>query len=377
MRILYLSSSYVPSRRADSVHVMKMCAAMARRGHAVTLVAKRSSRVEDVATASPFDFYGVTPAFDIVRILRPQRRGGSLLFSLGLLPLLACRRARTDLVYARDLVGGYLAGRLFRLHTLFEAHGLPNGRVSRWLLPGLCDSPVVSRVVVISQALRELLRPYVGARAEAKMVVAHDAADPLPASTSDRLPGSRTSAALQVGYVGHLYRGRGVELILELARRLPQFEFHLIGGNERELTSWRARGERPNVTLHGFVAPGTLSRCYQDLDVLLMPYQRRVGVQSGRSDTAAWMSPMKMFEYMASGKAIVSSDLPVLREVLVHDQSALLVSPDDVDEWEAVLLRLAARPDLRQRLGQAARQAFEAHYTWDARAEKVLDALQR
>lgn len=84
---------------------------------------------------------------------------------------------------------------------------------------------------------------------------------------------------------------------------------------------------------------------------------------------------MKMFEYMAAGKAIVSSDLPVLREVLTHERNALLVPPDDVDAWATAVKRLIDDPELRRRLGETARADLLAHYTWEARAKKVLAGL--
>jgi glycosyltransferase involved in cell wall biosynthesis len=87
------------------------------------------------------------------------------------------------------------------------------------------------------------------------------------------------------------------------------------------------------------------------------------------------MSPLKTFEYMASGKAILCSDLPALREVLAHEQTALLCKPDDPQCWKAALERLRDEPGLRQRLGERAKSEFEAKYTWKARAENVLRGI--
>jgi glycosyltransferase involved in cell wall biosynthesis len=80
-----------------------------------------------------------------------------------------------------------------------------------------------------------------------------------------------------------------------------------------------------------------------------------------------------MFEYMAAGRAIVASDLPAIREVLQHEMNAVLVRPGDPQALSAGIQRLAADPDLAERL---ARQAFEdvARYAWERRAER-LEAL--
>jgi glycosyltransferase involved in cell wall biosynthesis len=79
---------------------------------------------------------------------------------------------------------------------------------------------------------------------------------------------------------------------------------------------------------------------------------------------------MKMFDYLASARAILSSDLPVIHEVL-DETNAVFAAPEDVDAWASVLERLLGNDDLRSRLGaQAGLDAPE--YTWKARAEHAL-----
>ncbi|MDX1502288.1 MAG: glycosyltransferase, partial [Thermoanaerobaculia bacterium] len=336
MRILYLSPAYVPSRRASSVHVMKMCAALARAGHRVSLVTKLCEGRLEPGVEDDHRFYGVEPIFEILKLPRPDVRGGGLVFLWHLRRLL--RRARTDLVYGRDPVGTWMAVRVGH-PVLFEAHGLPAGPLGRALHRRLVGSPSLRRLVVISEALRQLTAERGLLPPATDCLVAHDGADP-PRREAAPAFGAQ-GGALQVGYVGHLYPGRGIDLILDLAARLPEAGFHLIGGSREDLATWSRRATPPNVVFHGFVPPGELPSHYAALDVLLMPYERRVGVASGRSDTASWMSPMKMFEYMAAGRAIVSSDLPVLREVLRHGENALLVEPGRPDALRLMNLHQA------------------------------------
>jgi glycosyltransferase involved in cell wall biosynthesis len=188
-------------------------------------------------------------------------------------------------------------------------------------------------------------------------------------------PAPLAGRAPRLGYVGHLYAGRGVELLLRLAERRPDCELHVVGGSEADLERRRGALRPPNLIFHGFVPPARLAELYAGFDLLLMPYQERVTVAGGRSDTGRWMSPLKMFEYMAAGRPIVSSDLPVLREVLTHERNALLASPSDLDAWDAAVGRLLADPGLARRLGETARTDFLGHHTWDARAAAVLEGL--
>jgi glycosyltransferase involved in cell wall biosynthesis len=109
-------------------------------------------------------------------------------------------------------------------------------------------------------------------------------------------------------------------------------------------------------------------------DVLLAPYQLEVQIASGE-ETASWMSPLKLFEYMAAKKPILCSDLPVLREIIQHGRNGLLLPVNDPEAWINALQRLLADPAERERLGANARADLLTRYTWQRRATRVIDYL--
>jgi glycosyltransferase involved in cell wall biosynthesis len=113
-----------------------------------------------------------------------------------------------------------------------------------------------------------------------------------------------------------------------------------------------------------------LPRYLAAADVLLMPYARSILGSSGDASSASVASPMKMFEYMAAGRAILTSDLPVIREVL-DDSSAAFAPPEDAPAWTSALQSLLADPARRAALASTARREVEK-YTWVARAKKIL-----
>jgi glycosyltransferase involved in cell wall biosynthesis len=370
VRVLYASLSYVPSRRASSVHVMKMCAAIARAGHEVRLLAKRSPDPAD-AGVDVHAFYGVE-GFAVDLLPRPARRGGGVVFAAATLAALVRARRRTDVVYSRDLVSALTALEL-GLPTVAELHGIPDGPRLRALVRRVARHRRLRGVVVISEALRLDLVAADLAPTRAPIVVAHDAADP-PAAAPRRSRAGRP----RIGYVGNLYAGRGIELIVDVAGRMPDCDFELIGGSEKDLAVWRAKALPGNVALAGFVRPAELAARYAAFDVLLMPYPRSgIGVASGKSDTYRWCSPMKMFEYMATGAPIVSSDLPVLGEVLRHDHNALIAPADAPASWQHAIRRLVDDPELARRLADQAFADLVRDHTWDARVRQIFGALAR
>ena len=375
MKILYLSGSYVPSRRASSVHVMRMCQALAELGHEVVLVNKDTPEASEAGVKDVYQFYGVEPVFSIEKLKRPSFRGGGIWFMTAVWKYLRENRQAVDIVYSRDIPGAWIATRL-GLPTIFEAHGVPPNGLVRSLYQGMISEQSFLRLIVISQGLKDDLANLQLLPIVAEVVVAHDGAIPIKdqAPGTDRL-GQLKDDGFAVGYIGQLYPGKGIEVILPLARRMADVCFHIIGGQEEDLRYWQAQKPPQNVKFHGFISPGEISDLYRKFDVLVLPAQNKVYGASGQSEISRWMSPMKMFEYMATGKPIVSSDLPVLREVLADEQNALLVGPDDIDGWETAVRRLQLEPVLAARLGQQAQQDLLDEYTWAARAKKVLLGL--
>jgi glycosyltransferase involved in cell wall biosynthesis len=370
MIIHYLSSSELPSRTANSIHVMRMCQAFAHNGHRVSLYAKRSDpTVEDV-----FACYGVDRCFEIVSCRRPPFRKlpGDLITATEVAKR-AAMLPRPDLFFARQVYSlAAVAG--LGVPMIFEAHTPPVNILQRHVEGWVMRRPHFVRLIVISDALRIEYRRLFPWLADSRIVVAHDAADPLETERegSAEMSWPGRLGAFQVGYVGHLYRGRGIGLIIELARRLPAVDFHLVGGMDRDLERWKKVPCPSNLFFHGFIAPRNLFRYYTRFDVMLAPYQQRVLGVGGKKELSRWISPLKFFEYMAAGKAMVCSDHPVFQEILTHRGNCWLVPHADIDAWCRAIELLRTDHALRDSLGAGAQRDFYARHTWKQRAAAVL-----
>jgi glycosyltransferase involved in cell wall biosynthesis len=285
------------------------------------------------------------------------------------------RRKETYVVFSRDIMAAWFISLLGR-PVIYEAHGIPASKLLLWQFAQVIKSSALRRLIVISGGLRNDLAALDLLPSDDKVVILHDGAKPSVLDDEKNLAfDSKLNGGTQVGYVGNLYKGRGIEIIISVANRLPEISFHIIGGEEHDLKSWHDENLPDNLHFHGFVAPGDINAAYEQFDLLLLPYQKHVYGATGQSDLSRWMSPMKMFEYMLAGKPIVSSDFPVLREVLEDGRNALLVPADDVEAWEAAVLRIQSDPELAKRLGMNAKKDLIDNYTWTARAKKALQGI--
>ncbi len=365
MRLCYLHLTRYPTRLANPVQVMNMCAAMAELGHDLTLVIRASEGAAPGFERSLYNQYGISESFALrsirhhpllIRGYLQHRELGGLL-----------RELQPDLIYSRTTRFSSLwttAGTPY----VYETHAMPShnprlGRTKRTLL-----SRNFRRLVVITRALAADFQSVFPELPSDSIVVAPDAARP-----RDSEP-RRETGEFRAGYVGHLYPGKGMETIAALAPRLSDVRFDIVGGTPGDIAAWRQRtaGIR-NIRFAGYVPHRDVCRHIADFDLALAPFGRRV--ETREREISRWFSPLKIFEYMAQGRTVVAADLPVLHEVLEHGRNAWLVPPEDIEAWVEAIRRLREDSELRTRLGRAAFKDFKQRYTWTARARRVLENL--
>jgi glycosyltransferase involved in cell wall biosynthesis len=392
VRILYLADIRFPLERANGIQTMETCHALARRGHEVSLVVRPDTRSP---ARDPLNYYGLppTPTLHIERaaVSGPAfaRRLGYLAFALGR----AMGAARNDVIMTRDLgVGSLLVGlpRGVRAPVVYESHGYAPEVAAA--LPDLVETatrPSAAKLrrlaerearvwktadgyITITAALGEEMRVRHGARD--RCAVIHDGVRVAPgarfnAEHRSLVPRGGPSYTPIVAYAGHLYPWKGADVLLEALARVPNAQGLIVGGHaeEPDLGRLKALAERlglsRRVEFAGIVEPSRVAEFLQRADILALP-------NPASAISTRFTSPLKLFEYMSAGRAIVASDLPSIREVLHHEVDALLVAPGDPGALAAAIERLVAQPGLSARL---ARAAFDAalDYSWDHRAERL------
>lgn len=375
MKIVYLANSFIPSRQANSIHVMKMCQALALNGHEVVLVTYGAPDDEEKDVGDIFSYYGIVSVFKIHKLrLQKWLKGKNHFFALE--AILLAKSLRPDIIYTRcELPGLYLS--YTRMPFILEAHKpfVGQSRVLKPFFKRIFKAKNMLRFITISKALEGMFVSQVEFNG-CDLLVLHDAADEPKVNNLEfedqSWPGRE--GVMQVGYFGHLYKGRGIEQILEASTHLKDVDFHIVGGRQDDISMWKTQiGRQDNLFFHGFVLPAHVDKYRHQCDVLLAPYQNEVWVAEKGHESSKYMSPLKIFEYMAAGKCIISSDMPVLREVL-NEQNALLVPPDNTSAWIEALKKCKDEK-VRCKLAKQAYLDFKTHYTWQNRAQWALEGV--
>lgn len=381
--ITVLCNTRFPSTAAHGTYLARACESFAAAGSVVELVVpKRFGEVK----ADPMAHYSVTTPFavrkiwsfdflvfgSVLRTLAFPLQYASFYFFIFFFFLF---RSRRRIIYTMDNLGCLLAFLGYRV--VFETH-IGIGRYRKNMLPLIRRA---ERVVALNSSIKNEL-VAAGFPAE-KILVAPNGVDLSVFSGAEPKEELRKTLNLPrvakiIAYIGKyktMGMDKGVDALVRAfgSLRSKRNDTHLliVGLGESEKTELAAVLARTAVppdayTLVAYVSQNRVARFMRASDVLVMNYP----------DTPYYahsMSPMKMFEYMAARRPIVTSDLPAIREIL-DETVAVFVAPDDRQSLEEGILKLVTDEQFGARIADSAYQKV-LEYTWDKRAERILKFL--
>jgi len=369
MKVAYIAHNRIPTEKAHGIQIMNTCSALAKHGAEVELVIP--TRRNHIKVDS-FVYYGIEKNFTIKKLFSFDLiRYGSLgyriqHFSFIISTILYGLRTRADIYYSRDETA-LLFLRWIGKRVVWETHEGRYNPSTRLLIKR------VAGIVGITKGLKDFYQEK--GVPEQKIVVAHDAVD----ISQFNLPLSPQEARAKVGlplnkkivtYTGslYLYKWKGVDVLLEAASYFgKEYVFVLVGGNEKEIAHIKEKYQNKNIMPVGHRPHKDIPFYLKASDVLVIPNKK------GDIISERFTSPMKLFEYMASGVPIVASKLPSIEEVL-STRNAALVPPNDPGALAYGIKRLATDHDYTLKLRT---QAFDdvRHYTWERRAQTIYSFL--
>ena len=369
MKIVYLHSGRLPTEKAHGYQIMKMCEAFVSLGHEVLLLTAHRETLP--GENDPFQYYGIKNNFSIRRVpvinlVNVVPKFGSWLLQIGFLIIAKIYLVfhRYDLLYLREHMSG-----LFFRDFILEVHSLPAEIRSRDLRVWRRAKKIVTLTSFVKNSLAEAGVPG------DKVMVAADAVDLATFDTEMAKAEARQRLGLPtdkkiIGYTGSfrtLQMDKGISAILKALPQIPDAIFVAVGGSRPDIDHYQKEAAANGVAERVLLLPRAdldkLAVYQKAFDVLMMPFPRTKHYEY-------YMSPLKMFEYMAAKRPIVASDLPSVREVL-NDDNAIIVEPDNAAALAEGVLRVLRDEDLAKRISQ---QAFAdvKLFTWKNRAKMIL-----
>lgn len=399
--LVYLANIRLPTEKAHGYQICKMCEAFAQQGLRVSLVHPRRQQGSHpsidprLKTQTAFEYYSISPCFEVRSLpnwdwlplnrLIPDQFFAPIFFlhSLlwGLYAVLVTRNPQVDCYYTRDTTIAFWLGWL-KLPFIYEAHVIPK-RGQRWLLRRIAQFPSLKQAIGLTSFLQKGL-VELGFAPEVTSVQPDGVDLTLFANLPDRmtcrqrlqLPENRPI----VGYIGRfrtMTMEKGIPELIQAMAPMPAADpeplLLCVGGPMEAVSTYREIAAQVNcpesrLQFVDRVPNAEVPLWIKACDIVTIPW-------TWTEFSAYFTSPMKLFEYMAAGGAIVASDLPALREVLRHGENAWFVEAGNSAAWAVGIGTLLSNPERATHLGQQAQQDVQ-HYTWNDRAQHILTLLE-
>ena len=397
MKIAVATGGHIPSFRAHSIAVMKMAKGFHRLGHDIEVLTVRRFMEDSLRRwiKDLHEFYGVSnkiritffrdnlfyfedlsPINYISRLLdKATNRRIRMMMDPERKMSEYCRDHGFDLCYYR----GYGRTAYYnivenKVPTIMESHirNIVNPDLKRVIR--VSRSEYFKGLVTISKVLKHT---FVKAGVPEEKILVLDSGVDL--ELFEHLPGkmgARKMLNLPLGrkivvYAGSLFPEKGIKYILLAAEQLRDAVFILVGGEAKHVQYWtryaRMRGIE-NVRFVGFVSNSLIPIYLVAADALIMPYGRGPARIMDIEST----SPLKLFEYMAAKKPIISSNIPAIRRIIQHGVNGLLAEPGDVKQLTEYVRGVLEDEEFARRLGERAYERVRA-YDWRERCRKILE----
>lgn len=375
MKLLYLHTSQVSSQMANLQQVVHMCNAFATNGVDVHLSLYGSEHSESISIEQLEKTYGAINFKLSTRKLIFSSIIDPYLFSKAIGKVI--KKTHPDIIFCRSHL--YLKACINSgLPVIFESHDAGLHLRLKWLdnhwknyIVKAARSRHPFYLVSISQALNQFwISKGVPAH---KTLVLHDGFD--AEMFKNQIEKQQACKMLHIvptktiaTYTGSLYPNREIENILSLAEHFPLATFLIVGGPENQKLIYEQQARNKNI--NNVIFTGRVP--HKSIPLYLFASDILLGLWSSKVRTINYCSPLKVFEYMATGRNILAHGFPTIKEVLRHNENAIICEPENFNDLKNKFNTLICNEDSIEIGLNARKEAFQK-YTWSLRAKEILN----
>jgi len=319
MQISYIANSSFPSHVPSSLQIVKTCEYLTKINNEVSLIIPNTSQ----SKLSIFNYYNIKFKFNVIRMTRFNK------FPLGasyyLFSIFSFWKAYkfSEIIISRNFFVVFLCT-VFKKKCIIELHHdiKIESRIVQLIYKifNIFDNKYLIKTIAISQAIKNKFIKDFQIKDIAKVVV-------LPSGTSLKMKflNPTIKKRLKLGYFGSINRSKGIDLIFELAKLDQSNDYFIYGGLNNQILKLKLKNKLKNLFLFPHQNYRKITKYLLKMDILLIPYTNKVTSAGNVSNITQYTSPLKLFDYMSAGKLIISSDLDVLKEILIDKKNCLFV----------------------------------------------------
>ena len=326
MNICYISNSASPSNNASSLQIAKLCEYVSKDGHTVKLILPNTGYKQNF-----FNFYNIKYKYKIERLKYFKKFPIGINYYLySIVAILKSNYMKQDLFLTRNFFTSFILSLLFKKHIL-EIHDdiKIESRIVQFLVKyiRILNFNSLIKIVTTTKSLKKKYLTY--GVAKKKIQILHNAS-----SLKSQFNIYKKKKKLKIGYFGSIFESRGIQMIFKLSVLDKKNKYYMFGGSVKQINEIKQKFQNRNVIFCPHIPYSKVGNEIKKVDVCILPYTSKITVSGDVGNISKFTSPLKIFDYMKLGKLIISSNIPVLREVLLNKNNSLLINNfNDEKEW--------------------------------------------
>ena len=358
--IYYIAEFNLPNSSAYALQVLKMCDAFKKKGYNTSLLLpynksnyskiKRDYLLKEKIKI--ISFYKTEKSFNFL---------SRILYSYNIFRFLNNKNDKIKLIISRSIVASIFLC-IFNIKNTLEIHHELSGITKLFFLFLKIHyfKKNVNFVFIHKNLRKKVYNNHIPS------IILDDATD-LMDFKNIKLKMIKNACA----YTGSLYKGKGLELIIKIAKLLNSVNFYVYG-DLKTLKKEQIDNKLPkNIKLEGKVSYSQIPKILSKFQILLMPYQKQVNVRHKNLNVAIYMSPLKMFDYLAAGKIIIASNISNYKHILKNNYNCFLCNPENQLEWSKKINYIFKKSNNLKYIKKNSLKTAR-NYSWDLRVEKLI-----
>ena len=366
MRIAYLFNSSTPSSNPSSIQVVNTCSAISQLSHRVKLIVPNTGQ-----NVSLKKFYGINKSPTLIKLKYFNKFPlGIYYYLFSFFSIVHAIFDKTELYITRNIFNLILLNILKKKVIIEIHHDFHNeGRFVKFLCKyiNVFNKKNIVKIVAITYAVKKYLVKNFNIDTKKIEVI------PSASSLKFKFSNLNKKKFYNIGYFGSLDKSKGTNFIIKLANKDKVNKYYIYGGSKYDVSILKKRKIPNNLKINHSVHYGRLKYIISKMDILLMPSNTKKIRSLGRiGNIVKFTSPLKLFDYLASGKLIISSNASVFKEILSDGKNCFLVNNFKISNWLKIINRTKFE---LSKINKIKKNAFELSkkYTYIKRAKKILD----
>jgi len=361
IKVNYISEISLPSHSGYTQHVLKICDAFSESYKTNLFLFKNNIKYKILQKK-----YLLKNEFNILPF---EKKNYNINFFLRLKYAFWVKNniEKDSLILSRSILTSLVLS-FWKINNILELHHPPTG-LTKFIynLSRIFKLDSFIKYIVISRNLKNFMKLK-------KSIVLDDAVD-----TYDYKTKQIKTIDYEFTYIGSLFKGKGLEVIIYLSKNFPKNNFYVFGDLktlDKNIFNINELKLLKNLFFKGYVDYKYVPNILLSSKFLLMPYQKKVHVNSKRLEVSNFMSPLKLFDYLASGKPLIASKLSVYSHILKNNQNCILVDNANLENWKKKIDYVLKNYIIIKKLSNNTKK-ISIKYTWSNRTKKIIDLYLR